>query len=110
MAPVDQRKIFALAKEVLPKIGYKQRAHLMNPMVPGLAGGKMSSSDPDSKIDLLDGPEIVKVRPVFSTETTDTDAHNLCRRRSRRLSLSRKWSKRMVFSPLSNMYCYLPVL
>ncbi|KAI9701821.1 MAG: hypothetical protein M1836_001165 [Candelina mexicana] len=57
---VDQRKIFALAIETLPKIGYKERAHLMNPMVPGLAGGKMSSSDPDSKIDLLDTPEDVK--------------------------------------------------
>lgn len=57
---VDQRKIFALAKDCLPKIGYKERAHLMNPMVPGLAGGKMSSSDPDSKIDLLDTPDIVK--------------------------------------------------
>jgi len=57
---VDQRKIFALAKEVLPKIGYKERAHLMNPMVPGLAGGKMSASDPDSKIDVLDAPEVVK--------------------------------------------------
>ena len=56
---VDQRKIFALAAEVLPKVGYKERAHLMNPMVPGLAGGKMSSSDPDSKIDVLDPPEIV---------------------------------------------------
>ncbi|KAF2795466.1 tyrosyl-tRNA synthetase [Melanomma pulvis-pyrius CBS 109.77] len=57
---VDQRKIFALAKEVLPKIGYKERAHLMNPMVPGLQGGKMSASDPDSKIDLLDTAELVK--------------------------------------------------
>ena len=56
---VDQRKIFALAAEVLPKVGYKERAHLMNPMVPGLAGGKMSSSDPDSKIDVLDPAEIV---------------------------------------------------
>jgi len=57
---VDQRKIFALAAETLPRIGYKERAHLMNPMVPGLAGGKMSASDPDSKIDLLDTPEAVK--------------------------------------------------
>lgn len=57
---LDQRKIFALAKEVLPKIGYKERAHLMNPMVPGLQGGKMSASDPDSKIDLLDGPDVVR--------------------------------------------------
>nr|KAK5436088.1 Tyrosine--tRNA ligase cytoplasmic [Exophiala xenobiotica] len=57
---VDQRKIFALAQETLPKIGYKERAHLMNPMVPGLAGGKMSASDPDSKIDVLDSAEAVK--------------------------------------------------
>ena len=57
---VDQRKIFALAKDVLPKIGYKERAHLMNPMVPGLQGGKMSASDPDSKIDVLDDADVVK--------------------------------------------------
>ena len=57
---VDQRKIFALAQETLPKIGYKERAHLMNPMVPGLAGGKMSASDPDSKIDILDSPDVVR--------------------------------------------------
>lgn len=56
---VDQRKIFALATETLPKIGYRERAHLMNPMVPGLAGGKMSSSEPDSKIDVLDAAEDV---------------------------------------------------
>ena len=57
---VDQRKIFALATESLPKMGLRKRAHLMNPMVPGLAGGKMSASDPDSKIDVLDPPDIVK--------------------------------------------------
>ncbi|KAF2268496.1 tyrosine tRNA ligase [Lojkania enalia] len=57
---VDQRKIFALAKEVLPRVGFKERAHLMNPMVPGLQGGKMSASDPDSKIDLLDTPDVVR--------------------------------------------------
>ncbi|KAI5303062.1 Tyrosine--tRNA ligase cytoplasmic [Ascosphaera pollenicola] len=57
---VDQRKIFTLAQETLPKLGYKERAHLMNPMVPGLAGGKMSSSDPDSKIDILDTADAVK--------------------------------------------------
>ncbi|KAI4164932.1 MAG: hypothetical protein LQ342_001565 [Letrouitia transgressa] len=57
---VDQRKIFILATEQLPKINYKERAHLMNYMVPGLSGGKMSASDPDSKIDLLDAPEVVE--------------------------------------------------
>ncbi|KAL9578828.1 MAG: hypothetical protein Q9212_005469 [Teloschistes hypoglaucus] len=57
---VDQRKIFTLAAESLPKINYKERAHLMNSMVPGLSGGKMSASDPDSKIDLLDPPDVVE--------------------------------------------------
>ncbi|KAK1760168.1 tyrosyl-tRNA synthetase [Echria macrotheca] len=56
---VDQRKLFTAAKEWLPKLGYRERAHIMNPMVPGLHGSKMSSSDPDSKIDLLDAPEVV---------------------------------------------------
>ncbi|KAJ5676506.1 tyrosyl-tRNA synthetase [Penicillium maclennaniae] len=56
---VDQRKIFALAKDLLPKLGYSGRAHIMNPIVQSLSGGKMSSSDANSKIDLLDTPEIV---------------------------------------------------
>jgi tyrosyl-tRNA synthetase len=58
---VDQRKIFTFAMENLPKIGYKVRAHLMNTMVAGLGeAAKMSSSEPDSKIDLLDKPEVVE--------------------------------------------------
>ncbi|PAV14937.1 tyrosine tRNA ligase [Pyrrhoderma noxium] len=57
---VDQRKIFTFAELYLPRLGYAKRAHLMNAMVPGLAGGKMSSSDPNSKIDFLDAPEVVK--------------------------------------------------
>ncbi|KAL1919943.1 uncharacterized protein VTP21DRAFT_1875 [Calcarisporiella thermophila] len=57
---VDQRKIFILAEKCMPSLGYKKRSHLMNPMVPGLAGSKMSASDPDSKIDLLDDAATVK--------------------------------------------------
>ncbi|XP_063041071.1 tyrosine--tRNA ligase, cytoplasmic [Engraulis encrasicolus] len=57
---VDQRKIFTLAEKYLPSLGYAKRAHLMNPMVPGLTGGKMSSSEEESKIDLLDRREDVK--------------------------------------------------
>lgn len=58
---VDQRKIFVLAEENLQALGYKKRAHLMNPMVPGLTqGGKMSASDPNSKIDVLEEPKQVK--------------------------------------------------
>ncbi|KAH7207916.1 uncharacterized protein BKA55DRAFT_600148 [Fusarium redolens] len=57
---VDQRKIFTFAIDHMPKIGYKVRAHLMNPMVPGLGEAqKMSSSEPSSKINLLDSPEEV---------------------------------------------------
>ncbi|TFK35906.1 tRNA synthetases class I-domain-containing protein [Crucibulum laeve] len=67
---VDQRKIFTFAEHYLPKLGYAKRAHLMNSMVPGLAGGKMSSSDPDSKIDFLDTPEAVrrKIKKAFCEE------------------------------------------
>lgn len=67
---VDQRKIFAFAQEVLPKIGYKVRAHLMNNMMPGLKGGKMSASDPDSKIDVLDTADNVtkKIRKAPCTQ------------------------------------------
>jgi len=57
---VDQRKIFTFAEEFMPKLGYKKCSHLMNPMVPGITGDKMSSSDIDSKIDLLDNAQAVK--------------------------------------------------
>lgn len=57
---VDQRKIFTMAIEYLPILGYRKRAHLINPMVlainskPKEADDKMSSSNTDSKIDFLD--------------------------------------------------------
>ncbi|TBU27101.1 tyrosyl-tRNA synthetase [Dichomitus squalens] len=71
---VDQRKIFTFAELYLPRLGYRKRAHLMNPMVPGLAGGKMSSSDPNSKIDFLDPPEVVrrKIKSAFCEEGNTT--------------------------------------
>lgn len=63
----DQRKIFMFAKKYLPKIGYASRIHLMNVMVPGLVGDKMSSSDANSKIDLIDDAKTVlkKIRCAF---------------------------------------------
>jgi len=57
---VDQRKIFTFAEKYLPTLGYEKRIHLMNPMVPGLTGDKMSASIEDSKIDLLDEPNAIK--------------------------------------------------
>ncbi|VDN30733.1 unnamed protein product [Dibothriocephalus latus] len=46
----------------LPRLGYKKRIHLMNPMVPGLTGGKMSASEVDSKIDLLEPSASVRAK------------------------------------------------
>ncbi|KAH0565058.1 hypothetical protein GP486_001554, partial [Trichoglossum hirsutum] len=57
---LDQRRVFALAAETLPEIGYKQRAHLVTLMAPGLKkGGKMLSPEPNSKIDSIDPSEVV---------------------------------------------------
>ena len=50
---LDQRKLLMFARENLPKIGYKRRIEIMTPMLPGLAGNKMSASDSKSKIDLF---------------------------------------------------------
>ncbi|KAF4219588.1 hypothetical protein CNMCM8980_004373 [Aspergillus fumigatiaffinis] len=57
---VDQRKLFAASTEWQPRLGYRKRAHLLNPMVPGLTGGKMSSSEEESKIDLLEAADTVR--------------------------------------------------
>jgi len=67
---VDQRKIFVFAEKYLPQLDYEKRIHLMNPMVPGLTGGKMSSSEVESKIDLLDSPDTVakKLSKAFCEE------------------------------------------
>jgi tyrosyl-tRNA synthetase len=67
---VDQRKIFMFAEKYIPHLGYKKRVHLMNPMVPGLQGAKMSSSADGGKVDLLDPPETVarKIKKAFCEE------------------------------------------
>lgn len=68
---VDQRKIFMFAREFLPKVGYGKQAHLMNFLVPGLGeGGKMSSSDPNSKIDFEDDEKTIrkKINKAFSED------------------------------------------
>jgi tyrosyl-tRNA synthetase len=86
---VDQRKIFILAEEQLPKLKLGKRFHLMNPMVPGLTGSKMSrfsfcihlncmlisltmlSSEENTKIDLLDLSTTVnaKIDTAFCPKT-----------------------------------------
>lgn len=60
---VDQRKIFMFAREWLPKLGYKKRIHLMNSLIPGLTkSGKMSSSEPLSKIDFDESDESIRLK------------------------------------------------
>ena len=51
---MDQRKIMVYAREYLPKIGYSSRVELINPIIRGLVGEKMSSSIENTKIDLLE--------------------------------------------------------
>jgi tyrosyl-tRNA synthetase len=70
---VDQRKIFILAEEQLPKLKLGKRYHLMNPMVPGLTGTKMSSSEENTKIDLLDTPDVIeqKIKSADCPKTAD---------------------------------------
>lgn len=72
---LDQRKIFTFAEKYLPSLGYKKRIHLMNPMVPGLTGTKMSASDEESKIDILDSASAVKkkVAKAFCEEGNVTE-------------------------------------
>ena len=68
---IDQRKIFMFAREYLPKIGYKKRMHFMNVLVPGLGkSGKMSSSEPNSKIDFDDTDQIIdeKINKAYSVD------------------------------------------
>ncbi|MFW6282984.1 MAG: tyrosine--tRNA ligase, partial [Minisyncoccales bacterium] len=71
----DQRKIMVLARENLPKIGYKERIEILNPMVPGLIGKKMSSSDEKSKVDLLDSPEDIK-KKIKGADCVEGDTNN----------------------------------
>lgn len=68
---VDQRKIFMFSRENLPKLGYRKRSYLMNPLVPGLGkSGKMSSSEPNSKIDFDNSDEIItqKISKAYSVD------------------------------------------
>jgi len=71
----DQRKIMVYAREVLPKIGYFPRIELLNPLIRGLVGEKMSSSVGSSKIDLMDVEEDVK-RKINNAECVAGDPNN----------------------------------
>ena len=71
----DQRKIMVLAREQLPKIGYNSRVEIMNPLIPGLVGKKMSSSEERTKIDLLDDEETIR-KKVNSADCVEGNPDN----------------------------------
>jgi len=86
---IDQRKISMLAKDLLPKLGYKRKqVHIFNKMVPALsktksaetstAGAKMSASSVDTKIDILDTEKVInkKIGSAYCLEG-DTDDNTL---------------------------------
>lgn len=69
---VDQRKIFMLGIDRLGQIGYPtKRSYVMNPIIPSLGkSGKMSASEPNSKIDIMDTDDtiIAKSKGAFSVD------------------------------------------
>ncbi|MEK6924710.1 MAG: tyrosine--tRNA ligase [Nanoarchaeota archaeon] len=72
---MDQRKIMVYARENLPKIGYKPRIELLNPIIRGLVGEKMSSSIEATKVDLLDDKEKV-IRKIKEAEFVEGSVEN----------------------------------
>ncbi|MDY6774464.1 MAG: tyrosine--tRNA ligase, partial [Candidatus Nanohaloarchaea archaeon] len=55
-AGTDQRRIYMLGREVLPKIGEDKPTCVFAPLLSGLTGGKMSASVEKSKIGIHDSP------------------------------------------------------
>ena len=59
LSGIDQRGIYMLGREVLPKLKSRTLTCVFTPLLPGLGGGKMSASDEKSKIDILDSEKEV---------------------------------------------------
>jgi tyrosyl-tRNA synthetase len=79
---LDQRKIFALSRDYKESIGYKKCTYLMNNLLPSLSkpGSKMSSSDPNGKIELFDTHEIIsaKLSKAYCVEKDTTLSTSPC--------------------------------
>jgi tyrosyl-tRNA synthetase len=59
---MDQRHIFAYAREYLDKLGYRKRVEVLTPLIASIRGPgtKMSSSVPESNIKIYDSEESIK--------------------------------------------------
>jgi len=67
---VDQRKILGFARESHPKLNQNKRIAIMTPLLPGLDGKKMSASEINYKIDLLDDEKTIidKINKAYCLE------------------------------------------
>ena len=72
---MDQRKIMVYAREFLPKVGYEPRIELINPLIRGLVGEKMSSSIKATKIDLMEDPKTV-IKKINKADCITGDPDN----------------------------------
>ncbi len=74
---IDQRHIFALAREMLPQLGYKKRVEIMMPLMLSLKGpgAKMSASVPATHIKVYDSEKSIlkKIRKAYCPEAVVKD-------------------------------------
>lgn len=59
---LDQRHVFALARDLHPMLGYKSRMEIMTPVILSLRGDgkKMSASEPQGHIKIYDSEEAIR--------------------------------------------------
>jgi len=77
----DQRKIFMLGRDFMPKMSFRKCVYLMNPLIPSLLkGGKMSSSDPKGKLEFTDSLEDIgnKIKKAFCVDADVDLSTNPC--------------------------------
>ena len=59
---LDQDVFVKLARDVAPKLGLEKPGDILSKFLPGLTGGKMSSSRPETAIYTTDSPQEVKAK------------------------------------------------
>ncbi len=79
----EQRKVHMIARDVLPKIGYREPTSIHHPLILSLKGGdKMSSSKPSTMFPLHASEDTVKsrVKDAYcpAEQTTDNPVLQLC--------------------------------
>lgn len=78
---LDQRKIFTFGRDFMSKLGFRKCTYLMNPLIPSLVNGaKMSSSDPEGKLEFTDTQEDIfeKIKKAFCVDCDVNMATNPC--------------------------------